>query len=368
VGDVPLIRQALLQMAEAEPFGQLLPKFAPGDYRGLSTTIPDYTLRWLLAVDEFFAWTADASLVSAVYPVVLRSIAAFDPYIGASGLLCDVPHWQFVDWAAVGRTGEAGPLNGLYLLALRAAARLATAVGHRRQATALRRKADRVRAGVVERLWSPERGLVRDGPDTGPFSQHSNALALLGGAVPAGARLRVATAVASSDLLRVTAEGRIVPPADAAADFDPAHHLVACQPGFMGFVLRALEPWPARSVELMRERWSAMASSGTVWETWSGRHSRCHPWAAAPTAALPRLLLGVRPRGPGGRLVTVSPAFIGDWARGRVPLASGDLAVAWQREGTEIVIQVNVPPACHALLTSKEVLMPGEHLRRVDAP
>jgi hypothetical protein len=105
----------------------------------------------------------------------------------------------------------------------------------------------------------------------------------------------------------------------------------------MGFVLRALEPWPARSLELMLERWLPMAASGTVWETWSGRHSRCHPWAAAPTAALPRLLLGVRPRGIAGRDVAVRPAYIGDWARGRVPLTYGDLAVAWQREGKQIV-------------------------------
>jgi hypothetical protein len=166
----------------------------------------------------------------------------------------------------------------------------------------------------------------------------------------------------------VTAEGRIVPRADAASDFDPAKHLVACQPGFMGFVLRAVEPWPARSLELILERWSAMADSGTVWETWSGRHSRCHPWAAAPTAALPRLLLGVRPRGIGGRDVAVRPAYIGDWARGRVPLARGDLAVAWQREGSEIVLDVNVPPDVKVVLASREVLPPGEHRRKVAAP
>jgi hypothetical protein len=367
VGDVPLIRQALLQAAEAEPFGQFLPMFAPGDYRGLSTTIPDFTLRWLLAVDEFFAWTADAALIADLYPVVLRSIAAFEPYVDASGLLSAVPHWHFIDWAAVGRTGEAGPLNGLYLLALRAAARLALAVGHRRQALVLRRNAERVQAGLIERLWSAKRGLVRDGPDAGPFSQHANALALLGGVVPAGARAGVATALASNDV-RVTAEGRIVPPADAAPHFDPAQHLVACQPGFMGFVLRALETWPERSIEVIRARWSAMASSGTVWETWSGRHSRCHPWAAAPTAALPRLVLGVRPRGTGGRHVAVRPAFVGDWARGRVPLACGDLAVAWQREGTRIELQVTVPPGVEAVLASGEELTPGEYQRTLGPP
>ena len=133
-GRTPLVPHALRHIADAEPFGAFLPMWAPGDYRGVATTIPDYTLRWLLSLGEYHEWSGDHELVESLYPVILRSIRAFEPYMDESGLLTDVPYWHFIDWAALPRDGIAGPLNGLYLLALDASARLAVVAGHAREA------------------------------------------------------------------------------------------------------------------------------------------------------------------------------------------------------------------------------------------
>ena len=366
-GATPLLPLALRQTGDAEPFGGFLPMYAPGDYRGVGTTIPDYTLRWLIALDEYHEWSGDTALVESLYPVVLRSLRAFEPYVDPSGLLKDVPYWHFIDWAAVGRDGVAGPINGLYLLGLQASARLAHAVGHTRESGHLRRMARRARAAFRERLFSTSDGLFRDTPGGPPFSQHTNALALLAGVARASSVDHIASALGDPRRLRVTTSGRIVPPEDADPDYDPAQHLVLAQPGFTGFILAALRE-AGRSdlaVQLIRDRWGPMAETGTCWETWSGHHSRCHPWSTAPAAELPRMLLGVRPIVRGWSNVRIDPVTGGfDWARGRVPTPHGVIHIGWTREDAGLRVELDLPAGIRADLPSGALVASGVHLLR----
>jgi len=367
VGGAPVARQALRLIGEAEPFGGFLPMYAPGDYRAVGTTIPDFTLRWLIAVDEFHRWSGDGSFVAEFYPVVLRSIRAFDALVDETGLVANVPYWHFIDWAAVGRDGAAGPINGLYVVALEAASRLAAVTGDTREATRLRRSASRARSAMRARHRSG-RGLFRDTPK-GPFSQHTNALAILSGAASPRSVPRIAAAIGDRSRLRVTATGRIVPTEDAAGDYRANRHIVVAQPGFMGFVLRALAKASRQdlALDLIRHFWGPMATSGTCWETWSGRQSRCHPWATAPTAELPRIVLGVAQLEPGWGRFHIDP-FIGDlaWARGRVPTPHGIVGVSWNRDDTGIAVEVDVPEGAVAELRDGEQLGAGTHSRHLD--
>jgi alpha-L-rhamnosidase len=368
-GGAPLARHALQLIAEAQPFGEFLPMYTPGDYRAVGTTIPDFTLRWLLAVDEFHRWSGDASFVAELFPTILRSIRAFDPFVDETGLVADVPYWHFIDWAAVGRDGAAGPINGLYILALEAVGRLAAAVGDAREAARLRRSASRARSAMRARL-RVRRGLFGDTP-AGPFSQHTNALAILCGAASPRSVPRIAAAIGDDSRLRVTATGRIVPIEDAAADYDARRHIVIAQPGFMGFVLRALAVARREdlALQLIRDRWGPMAPSGTCWETWSGRQSRCHPWATAPTAELPRMVLGVAPTMPGWTKLRIDP-YVGDltWARGRVPIPHGVIGVSWIRDDAGVALEVDLPDGVVAELRDGELLGAGTHVRRLAVP
>lgn len=365
-GDRPVIRRALTQMAAAEPFADFLPMYAPGDYRAVGTTIPDFTLRWIIAVAEYHHWTADRSIVDELYPVILRSIRAFDRFVDEGGLIAYVPHWHFIDWAAVGRTGAAGPVNGLYLLALQAASRLAAIAGDPREAARLSRLGRRVRSAMRARLRA--RGdLLNDTPE-GPISQHTNALAILGGVASTRAASRIAAAIADRTRLRTTVAGGVVPPEDADPDYRADRHVVAAQPGFMGFVLRAVAAAHREdlALDLIRHYWGPMAESGTCWETWSGRQSRCHPWAAAPTVELPRVILGAAPLEAGWRTVRIDP-FISDlaWARGSIPTPHGAIAVEWSRHDRGIALELDVPDGMTAELRGGERLSPGRHTRRI---
>lgn len=364
VGGAPVARQALRLIGEAEPFGGFLPMYAPGDYRAVGTTIPDFTLRWLIAMDEFHRWSGDGAFVAEHYPAVRRSIHAFDRLVDDAGLVADIPYWHFIDWAAVGRDGAAGPVNGLYLLGLEAASRLAAVAGDAREAASLRRSALRARSAMRARLRS-RRGLFSDTP-TGPFSQHTNALAILSGAASSRSAPRIAASIGDRSRLRVTAAGRIVPTEDAATDYRADRHIVVAQPGFMGFVLRALAVAGRQdlALDLIRHFWGPMAASGTCWETWSGRQSRCHPWATAPTAELPRIVLGVAPLEPGWSKLRIDP-FLGDlaWARGRIPTPSGVVGVSWRRDDTGALAEIELPEGVVAQLPDGEQLGAGTHSR-----
>lgn len=364
LGGTTIARRGLQLIAEAEPFAGFLPMYAPGDYRAVGTTIPDFTLRWVLALEEYVRWSGDTSFAAEVYPVLLRSMHAFDPFVDQAGMVADLPYWHFIDWADVGRAGPSGPMNGLYALALDAASRLAIIVGDARQAARLRRSGARARSAMRARLQIHD-GLFRDTPD-GPVSQHTNALAILASVASPTAIGRIAAALGDRARLRVTAAGRIVSAEDAAADYDPLRHMVVAQPGFMGFVLRALAAARRHdlALEVMRDWWGPMAPSGTCWETWSGRHSRCHPWATAPTAQLPRIVLGVKGIERGWSKVHIDP-FVGEltWARGRIPTPHGEMAIAWTRDEAGIALEVDVPDGVVAELRGGELLRAGRHRR-----
>lgn len=367
IGDAPILRQALRQIAEAEPFASFLPMFAPGDYRAVGTTIPDFTLHWVLAVDEYLRWSGDAAFAASLYPVVRRSLRAFLPLLDDSGLVTTVPFWNFVDWAAVGRAGASGPVNGLHLLALDAAARIAAAAQDRPGTREYRARASQTRSTMRTRFRTGS-GMFTDGPD-GPLSQHTNALAILGGVATRRSAPRIAATIADLTRLRVTAMGRIAPAEDADGDYRADRHVVVAQPGFMGLVLRALAVAgrPDRALALVRHYWGPMTESGTCWETWSGRHSRCHPWATAPAAELPRIVLGAEPGAPGWTRVRIDP-FTGDlaWARGRVPTPRGVIAVSWSRDARGMDLEVELPEGMAAELPGGERVSAGHQRRRIE--
>ena len=51
-----------------------------------------------------------------------------------AGLIANPPLWRFIEWAALDKTGISAAMNGLYLLALKAAKSIANALdyGHAR--------------------------------------------------------------------------------------------------------------------------------------------------------------------------------------------------------------------------------------------
>ncbi|MBV9879246.1 MAG: hypothetical protein JO180_02070, partial [Gemmatirosa sp.] len=181
-----------------------------------------------------------------------------------------------------------------------------------------------LRAAVRAKTWRPTRGLFADSPDTASFSQQTNVMAVLAGAVPAAERRGV--------MERVLADTTLV----RASYYYGWYLFEALREAGLG----------DRYVERLAP-WRGMLALGltTTPETPEPTRSDSHAWSAHPNYGLLATVLGVRPASPGFATVLVAPhlgALRG--AEGRVPHPRGDVDVRLERVGaTGIRADVTLP-------------------------
>ena len=348
--DWRLVRHHLWLTAASRQPGGLLAGAAACDFARSGVTMPEYSLHWLRSLAAYWWHSGDEAFVRGLLPVAEAIIERYERQRGTGGLLEDFPGWVFLDWAQVDRDTVIGAHDGLYAATLEAYATLPGAAD-------VRALVERTRVGF-EALWDPDRGVYVDAIGAaGPsrrVSQHTNAAALLGGAVPAE---RVSGVI---DRIMNPAEslgGRVVVTPSSAdvreasriplfqyeppAAFDEETDVVAAQPWFCRFLHEALFRHDRRDLILANLlRWPLDPQHGTFQEFWGaapGMSSRCHGWSASPTYDLTAYVLGVRPATPGFARAVVDP-YLGPLTQavGRVPTPHGWLSVSVNASGVEV--------------------------------
>jgi hypothetical protein len=121
-----LTAKYLLDVADSQRPDGLTQMFAPGDHRRDALLIPDWTLQWVLTAGDYLRYTGDLATIEAVFPALERALTWFERLRTSDGLIADLPYWHFMDWAAVGRKGEAATLNAQLAGASETAAALPT--------------------------------------------------------------------------------------------------------------------------------------------------------------------------------------------------------------------------------------------------
>jgi len=378
-----LNRQFLLHAAESQRPDGLTQMYAPGDHRTNAILIPDWTLQWILNAEQHWLYSGDLETIAEIFPALERALAWFERQRGPNELLADLPYWNFIDWAAVGRRGEAATTNALLVGALRAAARLARALEAARAARRYEARAEAMAAALNARHWDPRRGVYVDevDPRTGAqdprVSQHANAALVLFGVAP---RERWASMLDySMDPLRgvFTAAPPIVPTGGA---LDPERQVVLANTFFSHFVYRALSHADRfdRALSEIRARYGGMLERGatTLWESFDPTASLCHGFSATPVYQLSTEVLGILPLTPGFRRFRVSPKPADlSFAKGTFPTVRGDVEVAWERVPGGLSLELSVPSGSQAELVPPPGLRvrgapragPGRHQLRFDA-
>ncbi len=324
-GDTRLMRRFLRQAKLCQPADGLLEPAYPCDWtawhgeRG-PHRIPGYGCLWPVMLHDYYKTTGDLALVRELAPTMDRLLRWFEPLRGADGLLARAPEWNFMDWVKRDERSGLACLNLQYLMALRAAAALAEALG---QGDARAGEAERIAAAFEAAHWEEARGLYRDAP--GVYSVHANALALL---------------TLEQTLARA---GRVIDALLRAPDLTQVG-----SPYFEGFVLRALCRHGRHDDALrrVRDKWGPQIDAGatTFWEDYAGRWSLCHAWSCEPTALLSRDILGVS-YDAATRTATLAPRTADlSWAQGVAPLPCGDITVHWKAEDKALTAKVSCPP------------------------
>ncbi|HEY1447966.1 MAG TPA: alpha-L-rhamnosidase N-terminal domain-containing protein [Caulobacteraceae bacterium] len=345
----PLTAKFLAQAAESQRPDGLTQMFAPGDHRTDGLLIPDWTLQWILCAADHWRYTGDLATVEAIFPSILKALAWFERQLDQNGLVADMPYWHFMDWAGVGREGEACALNAELAGAFRAAGLLARAVGWESAATRLSARADALGRALSARHWDERRGVFVDvvDPVTGAqqpqVSQHANAAMALWAAPDPARRRRALARITDSSRLTFTAAPPIAPEGEI---LDPEHGVVLANTFYSHFIYEALAEagqFPTALTQ-MRERFGPMLEMGatTLWESFRPSASLCHGFSASPTYQLSRRMLGVAPARPGFAAIAVTPDLADlEYAEGAVPTAVGDVKVRLERgvEGFTAVIE-----------------------------
>ena len=364
-GEYALARKAVLEFAGANTPEGWVPGVVPTRQ---PSNLPTWGMRWPVLAWEYYLFSGDRASMQAAYQSVKKQMHWFAQYENRDNLLEKMPGWNFVDWTRVDSRNADGAVQGWYLEALEASARLARAAEDKASAADYMRRAARLRRALARLYWSPAGKAFRkyrpDSPEKLPgtdpemIGQHENFLFYL---LKIG---RTAQRRLALDAMRGIT-GRYLPNLGDYQSYYRSFCKGDARPGQDGNyigenLMRIATPFwsyfaisalmeagrTMDALEYMRLCWGLMLEFGATscWERWERQTSLCHGWSAAPAIILPAYVLGIRPRAPGFRRFDIRPQ-LGDLtqASGRVPTPAGTIHAAWRKEGATWQGQVRVP-------------------------
>jgi alpha-L-rhamnosidase len=311
--------------------------------------LPAWSFLWGLQVWEHYFLGGDKRLLRRLWPAVWRNLEGARRLTDRSGLFSG-PFWNLLEWAPIDHDHETVLHNSMLLAgALRAGENCAAVLGESAAAAELRRRRAKL-TRALNRLWDPLLGsypdalLDRTGTPSRKTSQHTSMLAVMCG-------------VATPAIARQAVRNLLQPPRGMTR---------VASPFAMQFFYEALEEAGELDaiVDSIREKFGPMAAAGasTVWEMFPGAdfetrgfptRSHCHAWAANPLYFLHRIVLGIRPTKPGGRVFTISPWVRGlDFAAGATATPRGPVHVAWRRQRAKLSVHITAPDGVRVKFTS----------------
>ena len=328
-GDDQLMRQAITHFDLSRiPEGITASRY-PSDK---DQFIPPFSLFWVAMVHDYQMHIDDTKYVKALMPGVRSVLGWFEDKVDATGLVGPLPFWPFVDWAQEWNGGRAPKSNDghsilitlQYIYALQRAIELEKSFDRPAEAKRLQRQVDKLLDVVRNKGWDANRGLFFDALEEKTFSQHTNTLAILTGAVAPKLRVQVMESILDDESLS--------------------------QAGyyFSFYVLEALHEsgLAHRYIEQLTP-WQDMLALGltTTPEKPGKTRSDSHAWAAHPNYGLLATVLGIRPAESGFKSVTIKPE-LGDLqkADGKMPHPQGEIKVRLQRVGQDgVTAEITLP-------------------------
>jgi alpha-L-rhamnosidase len=313
--------------------------------------IPPFSLYWIGMMHDLWWYRGETQFLRPFLTNARGVLAWYEARLTPSGLLGPMAWWNFVDWTpdfADGvppqdANGQSSILSLEFSDALREAADLESAYGDPTQASHDRSLAARINAAVYRRCWDASRGLLADTPAPSHFSQHANILGVLTDTIPKNSQRAVMKKVISDS------------------------SLAQCSYYFRFYLFRAMVHAGLGDEIISQLRpWLQMLSMGltTFAETPEPTRSDCHAWSAHPDFDLLAMVAGIEPAAPGFRQVAIHP-YLGPLTRlaAVVPLPSGEIRVAYQRQGTKLRANITLPGTLSGWIYwngQRRALHPGE--------
>lgn len=352
-------RNVLADLADHQRSDGWIPPASINNY-----TLPlfDYPMYWVTASWDYVLYTGDESYGRTYYPNLVKVLDQWYPSVtDANGLLQKGLNGTggYGDYAFLGRTGEVTYYNALYVLALRDAARLATALGHADDAARWSARSDTVASAINTHLWDASAGAYLDSAvGAVRHAQDGNGYAILAGVAPSD------RAKSALDYLSAHTQ---TPYGNAFMDNNTlvgdGTQRVYAFTSFPEITARFMTGATGSAIDEIKRLYGWMAThdpGGTDWEgigadgsQYEGSYtSDAHGWSTGVVSELTNQLLGAAPATPGYSTWTVQP-HPGDvqWARGQLPTPHGPLQVSWTHHGAAFLVTVDAPSGTSGTVT-----------------
>jgi hypothetical protein len=351
-GDDRLARQALLAFDQSRTPNGITRSRYPSS---LPQTIPTFSLLYIGMLHDNWMYRPDPEFARSLVPGTRTILAWFANYEQPDGLLRHVPWWSFIDWVSKGEiptydaNGESCVTTLEYLGALTEAADLENALGDATLASQYQTRAGHVRAGLQDKCWSRDRGLVADTPDLKGFSQQANFLGVLYDVVPKEHQQEVLRKV-------LAIEPGTNPDGVLSASYYFRFYLARAldHAGMADEYLNSLAPW-RKLLPLHFSTWPEIPGD---------TRSDSHAWTSHPIYDLLTLVAGIEPASPGFGTVRIAP-HLGALPSltATYPHPEGMIKVEYRREGEGLDAKITLPGKLTGTLVFKGKtwpLKPGE--------
>jgi alpha-L-rhamnosidase len=292
-GDDRLLKNAVELLGDSQTPGGLTQSRYPTE---LPQYIPGFSLHWVGMLRDLWWYDGQTATIAPWLPNARAVLAWYERHLRPSGLLGPLEWWPFVDWADQfpggvpprDAQGESAALSLEFAVALEEAADLETAIGEPSEAQRDRALAAKIDAAVFRLCWDAQRHLLADTPEKNSFSQQTNTLGVLAGAIPAA-------------LEAETMERTLREPSLTQASYYFRFYLFRAmrKAGLGDRYLAQLGPWR----EMLAEGLSTFA------ETPGNPRSDCHAWSAHPLIDLLATVAGIEPETPGFARVRIAPSL-----------------------------------------------------------
>lgn len=327
--DDRLVRQAISHFDVSRiPEGITASRY-PSD---LSQYIPTFSLIWVAMVHDYWMHRDDQEYVASMLPGIRSVLGWFEGQLDETGLTGSIPFWPYVDWAegwGLGRPpgakeGHSVMISLQFAYALQRAAELEQHIGNSETADHYTELAGSLIKQVRAKAWDEDRQLFKDALELDEFSQQTNTMALLVGAVD--------EADQKSFMDRVLTDTSLT-----QATYYYSFYV------FEALLRSGMADEYTENLDL----WQEMLAMGltTTPEEPEPTRSDSHAWSAHPNYGLLATVLGIRPAEPGFRSVIIKPE-LGDleFAEGTLPHEKGLIKVALKRNSDNgIEAEITLP-------------------------
>ncbi|MGO4532375.1 family 78 glycoside hydrolase catalytic domain [Paenibacillus sp. 2TAF8] len=301
--------------------------------------IPSFSLYWVDMISEHFEFNGDLQLVEQYRPAIIELMDWFHTRLTDDGIVgvTSNRYWTYFDWVDAWPLGAPPEsvdrpmflLSFMYAAALRKSATLLHATGWSQAASTMESRAEQVCNALRKLAWSEERQLFRDMPGLEIYSQHTQIISILAGAIEGEEARRLMERTLEEQIHRVTL---------------PFSYLMIQALKKVGLQHKIFGLW---------DRWRVFASQGltTLPEMEVNPRSDCHAWSAVPLAEFPATILGVTPADPGATTIRIEP-HIGklDWAKGSVATKQGLIEIEWHIEEHQFLLKAKLPVGTSAIV------------------